>query len=100
MPIVVVPANVEPQQVDGFPSDCARSVQGALHIRPASTLEITDGELEHLNKVAPYLVKKLIVVPQKAKAPASPKAEPSAAPAEAAPEAEAPKEPAKRGRDR
>lgn len=61
MPIVVVPANLAACQVE-FPEGVERSVKGALYVRPASTLEITQAELEYLRKEKKDLVAKLIVV--------------------------------------
>lgn len=59
---VIVPANVAPHQVEGFADDCERSLKGALHIRPACTLTLTQDEYEHLQNEHPKLFKALIRV--------------------------------------
>lgn len=41
-------------QVDDFPPGTARSVEGALHVRPGGTKKVTRTELEHLRKVRPW----------------------------------------------
>jgi hypothetical protein len=88
---VQVPTGVAPQQVEGFPQDCVRSVRGSLHVRPG-TLELTEGELAHLRKHHKDIARRLTVVtpkpvppPVKA-APAKPAPAPAPAP-EAATEA-------------
>ena len=52
MPLIHIPVGVAPCQVDDFPKDAERSCKGALHLRPASTKEVTNDELAHL-KTAP-----------------------------------------------
>lgn len=61
MPIVVVPANVHPCQVDGFPSGAARSRKGAIHIRPISTISVTDDELAFIKETQPELFSRLVI---------------------------------------
>jgi hypothetical protein len=60
MPIVVVPANLAARHID-FPESCERSTKGSIHIRPASTVDLTDEELAHIRKQYPDLAAKLIV---------------------------------------
>jgi hypothetical protein len=56
MPLIHIPVGVAPCQVE-FPSEIKegtasrpfeRSCKGALHLRPASTKQITDDELQYL----------------------------------------------------
>lgn len=47
---VLIPATVDPIQIDDFPEGCERSCKGALHLRPSSTKMLTAGELGHLEK--------------------------------------------------
>lgn len=67
--LATVPAGVGPLQVDDFPEGCERSCKGALHIRPSSTLEATDGELAHLKKHYPAVSAKLRQIGSTASAP-------------------------------
>ena len=62
MPILVVPANVAVCQIDAseFPENCERSVRGSLHVRPASTLEVTEDELGVLKAKHPHIMKMFI----------------------------------------
>lgn len=39
------------QQVEGFPKDCERSCEGALHVRPEATKNVTKSELERLQEL-------------------------------------------------
>jgi hypothetical protein len=48
MPTIIFSPTAQLQQVDDFPKDCERSVTGAIHIRPGSTVVVTDGEAAHL----------------------------------------------------
>ena len=55
MPLIHIAVGGPPCQVDDFPATVGqggklfeRSCKGALHLRPASTKEITDDELRHL----------------------------------------------------
>lgn len=50
-----------PTQVDDFPAGAARSVKGALHLRPGTTINVTKDEFEHLQskKVAIRLINKV-----------------------------------------
>lgn len=65
MPTIVVPANVPLCQVDDFPKACERSREGALYVRPASAMTVTQAELDHLKEHHADLVRRLIVVPDK-----------------------------------
>lgn len=61
MPILVVPANVMACQIDDFPDGCKRSREGALYVRPASTMDVTDDEYDHMQKAHPQLAARMIV---------------------------------------
>lgn len=52
--IVQFPTSAPVCQVEDFPRGTARSVDGALHIRPGGTKKITKTELEHLKKIKPW----------------------------------------------
>lgn len=52
--IVQFPTSAPVCQVDDFPRGTARSVDGALHVRPGGTKKITKTELEHLKKIKPW----------------------------------------------
>lgn len=39
------------QQVEGFPKDCKRSCEGALHVRPEATKKVTEAELKRLQEL-------------------------------------------------
>jgi len=70
MPQVNVPSHLGPMQIDDFGPKAKRSRKGALHIRPSSTLVLTDDELAFLKKEHKDVFKQLIVLPsQKAAAP-------------------------------
>jgi hypothetical protein len=43
--------NASIQQVEGFPKDCERSCEGALHVRPGATKNVTKSELERLQEL-------------------------------------------------
>lgn len=43
--------NASIQQVEGFPKDCERSCEGALHVRPGATKSVTKSELERLQQL-------------------------------------------------
>lgn len=51
---VQFPTSAPVCQVDDFPRGTARSVDGALHIRPGGTKKITKTELDHLKKIKPW----------------------------------------------
>lgn len=40
-----------PVVVDGFPPDTVRTIEGALHLRPGSLVEITRSEYDHLKSI-------------------------------------------------
>lgn len=80
--MVAFSATVPVMQVSDFPERCARSCQGALHIKPSSTAKLTQGEMEHIKSKHPKVAKGMKVV-KKITPPAPkgepPKAQPSAA---------------------
>lgn len=43
--------NASIQQVEGFPKNCERSCEGALHVRPGATKTVTKSELERLQQL-------------------------------------------------
>lgn len=57
--VLQVPSRVGPLQVDDFPEGCKRERKGALHIRPSSTLVVSEDELAHLKKEHPELAARL-----------------------------------------
>lgn len=61
MPIVVVPPSVNARQIDFPESVKQRSVKGAIYVRPATQLELTDEELAFIRKKHPDIAEKLIV---------------------------------------
>lgn len=65
MPMLLIPANVTPRQIDDFPPGCARSQKGAIYVRPASTLELTEAEWKHLQLRHHDVARCFIVVGQK-----------------------------------
>jgi hypothetical protein len=52
--IVQFPTSAPVCQVEDFSQGTARSVDGALHIRPGGTKKITQTELAHLKKIKPW----------------------------------------------
>jgi hypothetical protein len=77
---VVVPPTVGTRQIDGFPSDCERSVQGALHVRPGS-MQLTEGELEHIRKHHKDVARRLTLKPARPAKAAEPAKTPTTLPA-------------------
>lgn len=75
--LVAVPADIGPAQVEHFPKGCERSRKGALHLKPSSTIIMTDGELAHARKKLGPKGQKLRVVTKLPVPPAEP--EPKAA---------------------
>ena len=61
MPTLVIPANVAACHVDDFHPGCERSRRGSVVLKPATTVHVTDGELEHIKASHPELYAKLIV---------------------------------------
>ena len=51
-----------PVQVEGFPKECARSCEGALHIHPGKHKTVTDAEYKHLCEKYAWMCPKLKVV--------------------------------------
>ena len=51
-----------PEHIEGFPSDTERSVEGALHLRPNRTVELTDDEFAYIKANRPDLSKSLVVL--------------------------------------
>ncbi len=73
-----------PVCVEGFSSDCQRSVEGALHVHPRKPITVTDGEYRHMLGAHPEMHSKLKVVAEVK--PEASKAEAEAgSPAEAQP---------------
>ncbi len=68
MPLIQVPKNVRPCQVDDFGEEVERSRKGALYFMPGSTKVVTDGELKHLKDNHLALYSRLVVVPYDDKA--------------------------------
>lgn len=67
--IIQLPPDTPVCQLEDFPQGTARSVEGALHIRPG-TMKVTAGELAHLKKKKPWglrirKIKKVIPEPPK-----------------------------------
>jgi len=59
---LIVPPGVPVQQIDDFPEEgCSRSRKGSLHIRPASSMQVTEEEWEHMRKAHAKLAGVLIV---------------------------------------
>jgi len=78
-----------PECVEGFAEDAERSCEGALHLRPGQTAELTDDEYAHLKAQRPEVAKDVVLL-REWKAPAK-KAEAAPAPeAKAEAKAEAP----------
>lgn len=57
--VLYVPAGVALQQIEGFPADCKRERKGALHVRPSSTLVVSEDELAYLKEKHPQLLARL-----------------------------------------
>lgn len=51
-----------PVCVEGFPEDCKRSKEGALHILPRKNMTVTDQEYDHILKSRPDMKKLLRVI--------------------------------------
>ncbi len=79
MPTIIFSPSAQLTAVEDFPKDCARTVKGALHIRPGATCTVTDGELAHLKTLGVAFV---VAGPKKPPqtAVASPSAPPPASP--------------------
>lgn len=77
MPVIQMVAQALPRQIefpankgmgpDKKPIELKRSCEGALHLKPGTTLDITDDELAHLKKNEPETFKVIRVL---AKSPA------------------------------
>lgn len=81
---LIVPATVPACQIEGFPEAAERSIKGALHIKPASTMEVTADEWKHIRESRKDVAAMLIEVPQAAPvkpAESKPEADPPPAPA-------------------
>lgn len=63
MPLVQVPQNATPCQIDDFGEGCERSKVGALYFTPGSTKELTADELAHIEKNHKALARKLVRIP-------------------------------------
>ena len=62
MPLIQIPQNVRPCQVE-FGTDVERSKPGALYFTPSSTKKITEAEGEGIKKHNPQLAASLVVLP-------------------------------------
>lgn len=88
-----------PAYVEGFPVDCARTKEGALHILPGKAVTVTDDEYRHIQEKYSWMKPKLKVIAEikegvkPAEVPAT--AEP-AQPAKPQPSAPGPAEPEKK----
>lgn len=81
--IVQFPTSAPLCQVEDFPRGTARSVDGALHVRPGGTKRVTKTELEHLQKIKPWgvrirVIKKIVPLPPKSDVKAAKAAEQAA----------------------
>lgn len=65
MTVCIVPASVTPRQIEVPAEVTDRSRKGAIHIRPASTITLTDAELDFIREKYPAIAKLLIVVPER-----------------------------------
>ena len=80
MPVIQFRRNAKQIQVEDFPKECKRTVEGAMYVRPGATAVITDAELKHLqDRKIP-----LLVVPEKAPAKPAPEDSPDKPDLEAA----------------
>lgn len=50
VPTIIYSPSAQLIQVEDFPTDCERTVKGALHVRPGSTAIVSDGEAAHLKQ--------------------------------------------------
>lgn len=82
MPAIFTLANLVPCQVDDFGKDIERSQKGALHFKPSSMMEVTEGEFRHIREKHPKIAALLQVMTPAAQSAV--KAEPVAAKVEAA----------------
>lgn len=57
--LVRVPILFDACQVEGFGPDVDRSVEGSIHLRPDSLMELTDGEWNFIQKKYPDVFNKL-----------------------------------------
>ena len=51
-----------PVHVEGFPSDCARSCKGSVHVLPRTPTTVTEDEYEHIKSEYKWMLPKLRVV--------------------------------------
>jgi uncharacterized membrane protein len=83
MPTVLTMSQLNQCQVDDFGADVERSHKGALHFKPSSMMEITEGEFKHLREKHPKIAAQLQVIHhQAAEKKAAPAPEPEKAKAE------------------
>lgn len=64
MPIIRVPNNVSPKQIE-FEEGIERSKPGALYFTPGSVKTITKDELEYLRKKHKHFASRLVIVSEK-----------------------------------
>ena len=64
MPTILTMSQLNPCQVDDFGADVERSHKGALHFKPSSMMEITEGEFKHLREKHPKIAAQLQVIQQ------------------------------------
>ena len=53
---------LSPECLEGFPKDCERSKQGALHLRPGRTMELTDDEYAFIKAQRPDVCRECVVL--------------------------------------
>ena len=51
-----------PMCIEGFPKDCKRSKEGALHVLPRKNMTVTDEEYEHILKSRPEMKQNLKII--------------------------------------
>ena len=71
---------IHPECLEGFPEDCDRSKESALHLRPGRTMLLTDDEYAFIKAQRPDVCENCVVLRENVKKPES--AESSAEPVE------------------
>jgi hypothetical protein len=51
-----------PAYVEGFPADCVRTKEGALHILPGKAVTVSDDEFRHIQEKYSWMKPKLKVI--------------------------------------
>lgn len=64
--VVATPAAFLPVQIEGFPEDCERTRKGALHLRPATVENLSEGEVAHIKEKYPDVHRLLAISDQPA----------------------------------